>query len=107
MIANIPTSAGGGRGGYSHASVNRNELTVGPHNSLWDSDYRRISGGVGGHPLTYDANRAFLGGGGGGGHQNNGEGGDGGNGGGFVFVSVYGNRSEEHTSELQSRPHLV
>src|SRR5690554_3700837 len=91
MITNIPTSAGGGRGGYSHASVNRNELTVGPHNNLWDSDYRRISGGVGGHPLTYDANRAFLGGGGGGGHQNNGEGGDGGNGGGFVFVSVYGN----------------
>src|SRR5690554_4052846 len=91
MITNIPTSAGGGRGGYSHASKNRNELTVGPHNSLWDSDYRRISGGVGGHPLTYDANRAFLGGGGGGGHQNNGEGGDGGNGGGFVFISVYGN----------------
>src|SRR5690554_3770094 len=83
-------SAGGGRGGYSGVSNNLNPLTVGPHNNSWGPDYRRISGGVGGHPLAYDVNRIFMGGGGGGGHGNNSFGGDGGNGGGVVFVTIYG-----------------
>lgn len=83
-------SAGGGRGGYSGVSENLDPLTVGPHNNSWGPDYRRISGGVGGHPLAYDVNRIFMGGGGGGGHGNNNFGGDGGNGGGVVFVTIYG-----------------
>src|SRR5690554_721382 len=89
MVTNT-TSSGGGRGGYSHAEINKNPLNVGPHNTVWGSDFRRISGGVGGHPLTYDQTRAFMGGGGGGGHQNDGFGGDGGAGGGVVFLNVYG-----------------
>ncbi|MBW7866819.1 MAG: SprB repeat-containing protein, partial [Brumimicrobium sp.] len=84
-------SSGGGRGGYAHAEENKNPLTVGPHNSQWGVDFRRITGGVGGHPLTYDVERAFIGGGGGGGHQNNNYGGKGGAGGGAVFLSAYGN----------------
>src|SRR5690554_4180157 len=90
-IMHTTPSAGGGRGGYSHATNNRNPLTVGPHNNLWGSDYRRIAGGVGGHPLLYDQTRAFMGGGGGAGHGNNTYGGTGGAGGGIVFISVYGN----------------
>lgn len=84
-------SAGGGRGGYSHAENNNNPLTVGPHNSAWGSDYRRISGGVGGHPLTYNSQRVFLGGGGGAGHGNDSYAGIGGAGGGAVFLNLYGN----------------
>lgn len=84
-------SGGGGRGGYSHAETNMNPLVTPPHHIDWGPDFRRISGGVGGHPLVFDQTRAFMGGGGGGGHQNNSEGGDGGAGGGVVFISVYGN----------------
>ncbi|WP_199851646.1 SprB repeat-containing protein, partial [Brumimicrobium mesophilum] len=89
-MVSLPSS-GGGRGGYSHAETNNNPLITGPHNSLWGIDYRRISGGVGGHPLTYDEDRAFLGGGGGGGHGNNTYAGWGGRGGGAVFLNLYGN----------------
>lgn len=88
-LVNKPSS-GGGRGGYSHSKQDKDPLSVGPHNSLWDSDYRRISGGVGGHPLTYESDRVFMGGGGGAGHGNDGYGGDGGNGGGVVLINVYG-----------------
>ncbi len=84
-------SAGGGRGGYSHIENSANPLIVGPHNNLWGSDYRRISGGVGGHPLNYTTDRVFLGGGGGAGHGNNSYGGMGGAGGGAVFLNLYGN----------------
>lgn len=83
-------SSGGGRGGYSHAEINNNPFSVGPDNNAWGSDYRRITGGAGGHPLNYDANRLFMGGGGGAGDDNDGYGGDGGNGGGIVMVQVYG-----------------
>lgn len=83
-------SAGGGRGGYSHVEADRNPLTTGPHNTSWGRDYRRISGGVGGHPLDFDVERVFFGGGGGGGHGNDGYGGAGGRGGGTVLITVYG-----------------
>lgn len=88
MIAN--PSAGGGRGGYSNAMKPKDPLIVGPHNSLWGGDNRRITGGVGGHPLVHSDTRVFLGGGGGAGHQNDGQGGAGGAGGGGVFLTVYG-----------------
>ncbi|PWH86824.1 T9SS type B sorting domain-containing protein [Brumimicrobium oceani] len=89
---NIVTSpsAGGGRGGYSHVQNSNNPLTVGPHNAAWGSEFRRITGGVGGHPLTYSAERVFLGGGGGAGHGNDSYGGNGGAGGGAIFLQLYG-----------------
>jgi gliding motility-associated-like protein len=83
-------SPGGGRGGYSGATVNQNENTVGPNNTSWGGDYRRKEGGLGGHPLAQDNTRIFAGGGGGAGDQNNGQGGGGGRGGGIAFVKVYG-----------------
>ncbi|RYM33377.1 T9SS type B sorting domain-containing protein [Brumimicrobium glaciale] len=89
MVAN--PSSGGGRGGYSHCEINNNPLTVGPHNAAWGSDYRRISGGVGGHALNYTSDRIFLGGGGGAGHGNDNFAGIGGAGGGAVFLNLYGN----------------
>ncbi|MFN6075902.1 MAG: gliding motility-associated C-terminal domain-containing protein [Fluviicola sp.] len=99
-IVSAPSS-GGGRGGYTFANNDANELTVGPGNAGWTlnasnpSDFRRVEGGLGGKPLTYDANRIFLGGGGGSGHENSvvsgvPQGGIGGNGGGIVFMTVYG-----------------
>lgn len=84
------SSPGGGRGGYSYSQSDQNALVVGPNNAAWNVDYRRDEGGFGGHPLTYDATRTFMGGGGGAGHQNQSEGGAGGSGGGIVFLTVYG-----------------
>ncbi|MFA5574089.1 MAG: gliding motility-associated C-terminal domain-containing protein [Brumimicrobium sp.] len=92
-------SAGGGRGGYSHANGAGDPLIDPPHSTSWSlspsdaGDHRRIAGGVGGHPLSYDAERFFLGGGGGGGHQNDGHGTAGGAGGGAVLLNLYGNIS--------------
>ena len=83
-------SSGGGRGGYSGAQNNQNEATVGPNNSAWQADSRRKEGGLGGHPLTYDATRVFMGGGGGAGEMDNNQGGGGGAGGGIVFLQSYG-----------------
>lgn len=83
-------SPGGGRGGYSHAVVNNDPTVVEPNDNAWGGDYRRLSFGVGGHALTYDPDRIFMGGGGGGGHQNDGQGGDGGRGGGIIMLQVYG-----------------
>ena len=83
-------SPGGGRGGYSGATVNQNENTVGPNNTTWGGDYRRKEGGLGGHPLTQDNTRIFAGGGGGAGDQNNAQGGSGGRGGGIAYIKVYG-----------------
>ena len=83
-------SAGGGRGGYSGVANNRDPLIVGPHEDTWGLDFRRITGGVGGHPLTYDVTRVFMGGGGGAGHGNDNYAGNGGNGGGSVFLTIYG-----------------
>ena len=89
------TSPGGGRGGYALAINNANELTDGPGNSSWGSDWRKSNGGFGGHPLMYDNTRIFFGGGGGAGDANsiNGgviQGGSGGRGGGLVYIVNYG-----------------
>jgi gliding motility-associated-like protein len=89
------SSPGGGRGGYSLSGANQDALTVGPNNAAWcpnasTTDARRENGGLGGHPLTYDATRMFMGGGGGAGDQDNAQGGSGGSGGGIVFVQAYG-----------------
>lgn len=83
-------SAGGGRGGYSGAQSNQNENTMGPNNSAWQADSRRKEGGLGGHALTYDNTRVFMGGGGGAGEMDNSDGGSGGAGGGIVFVRSFG-----------------
>lgn len=103
-------SSGGGRGGYTYANADANELTVGPANTAWSlgggsaSDFRRVEGGMGGHPLTYDATRIFFGGGGGAGHENNAQGGGGGNGGGIVFLTVYGSISGTGSIEADGNP---
>ncbi|MGM0478958.1 MAG: hypothetical protein ACQERC_07015, partial [Bacteroidota bacterium] len=83
-------SAGGGRGGYSHATSNNDPMVLGPDESAWGGDYRRLTGGYGGHPLTYDPERIFMGGGGGAGDDNDDYGGKGGRGGGIVMVQAYG-----------------
>lgn len=88
-MATTPSS-GGGRGGYTGAKSDQNEATVGPNNAAWSGDGRRKEGGLGGHPLTYDVTRAFMGGGGGAGEMDNTQGGSGGAGGGIVFLQSYG-----------------
>lgn len=95
------TSSGGGRGGYSYSTSNQNEQTVGPNNTAWSGDYRRTEGGLGGHPLTYDATRLFMGGGGGAGDANSNptQGGAGGRGGGIAYLTVYGIVSGSGTVE--------
>jgi uncharacterized repeat protein (TIGR01451 family) len=83
------TSAGGGRGGYSYSSNNRDATTVSPGNTNWGGDNRREVGGLGGRPLDYSGGaqaRLFLGGGGGSGDANNSAGTAGGNGGGMVYL---------------------
>lgn len=82
-------SPGGGRGGYSGAQSNQNP-NIGVAQSAWQGNFRRVEGGLGGHPLQYDANRIFMGGGGGAGDMDNNQGGAGGNGGGIVFIRAYG-----------------
>lgn len=93
------SSSGGGRGGYSYSTSNQNQGTIGPNNTAWSGDYRRTEGGLGGHPLTYDATRAFMGGGGGAGDQSDLQGGGGGRGGGLVFLTAYGSISGSGTIE--------
>jgi len=89
-------SSGGGRGGYSFSSANRNATLEGPKpfqsggTNLWGGDYRINNGGWGGRPLDYTTGKIFLGGGGGAGDQENNCGGSGGNGGGMVYVLSYG-----------------
>lgn len=94
-VFSTSTSSGGGRGGYSYSTANLDETTQGPNLATWSGDYRRKEGGLGGHPLTYDATRLFMGGGGGAGDANSTQsgviqGGAGGRGGGIVFLQVYG-----------------
>jgi len=84
------TCSGGGRGGYSYSNVNLNALTVGPNNSSWGGDARKVNGGLGGHALDFDATRIFFGGGGGAGDQDSQQAGSGGSGGGLVYLDVYG-----------------
>ncbi len=81
---------GGGRGGYSLSSSDQNATTLGPNRTAWSADARKENGGLGGHPLAYDATRLFMGGGGGAGDQDSGQGGGGGQGGGIVYLTCYG-----------------
>lgn len=97
-MATTPSS-GGGRGGYSGAQSNQDEAVVGPNNSAWSGDSRRKEGGLGGHPLTYDATRVFMGGGGGAGEMDQNQGGSGGAGGGIVFIQSYGSITGTGTIE--------
>ena len=97
-MATTPSS-GGGRGGYSGCQNNQDEAVVGPNNSAWSGDSRRKEGGLGGHPLTYDATRAFMGGGGGAGEMDQNQGGSGGAGGGIVFIQSYGSITGTGTIE--------
>lgn len=88
-------SSGGGRGGYSYSTSNQNESTLGPNQLAWSGDYRRNNGGRGGHPLTADPTRVFMGGGGGAGDRDNNtsplnQDGAGGAGGGLVLVQCFG-----------------
>lgn len=89
-IDHTQPSAGGGRGGYSHATANLNPLTNAPNNTNWSGESRKYTFGFGGHALTYNADKIFMGGGGGAGEQNDGDGGSGGRGGGLVMLTVYG-----------------
>ncbi|MFN5910611.1 MAG: gliding motility-associated C-terminal domain-containing protein [Bacteroidota bacterium] len=84
------SSPGGGRGGYAYSALEQNANAIGPNNTAWGGNARKINGGLGGHPLAYDATRLFMGGGGGAGEQDSGEAGAGGNGGGIVFITCYG-----------------
>ena len=84
------SSPGGGRGGYALSEVSQSPITNGPNLSSWNGDARKNNGGLGGHPLIYDAERLFFGGGGGAGDQDSNQGGAGGAGGGIVYVSSYG-----------------
>ena len=93
------SSPGGGRGGYAYSNSNQNELTTGPENASWGGDSRKNNGGLGGHPLAYDATRIFFGGGGGAGDQDSDEGGAGGNGGGIVYIKSFGTITGSGTIE--------
>lgn len=93
------TSPGGGRGGYAYSNSNENELSTGPDNASWGGDARKDNGGLGGHPLAYDATRIFFGGGGGAGDQDSDEGGAGGNGGGIVYIQSFGTITGSGTIE--------
>jgi hypothetical protein len=84
------SSSGGGRGGYSLSSSNQDALVSKPNLAIWAGNARRENGGLGGHPLAYDATRLFMGGGGGAGEEDSGQAGDGGAGGGIVYVISYG-----------------
>jgi hypothetical protein len=91
-LAGLATSvsSGGGRGGYSGCQSNQDEAILGPNNTAWAGDYRRKEGGFGGHPLTYDATRIFMGGGGGAGDMDQSQGGNGGRGGGIILIKLNG-----------------
>ena len=83
----LSNSSGGGRGGYTYSSNNRNALAEGPGGFLWGGNRRRERGGRGGRPLDADPrDRIFLGGGGGAGDGNNNAAGIGGDGGGIVYL---------------------
>jgi outer membrane protein OmpA-like peptidoglycan-associated protein len=81
-------SRGGGRGGYTYASANRNALAEGPADPDWGGDLRRELGGLGGRPVSNApaTGKLFMGGGGGAGDGNNGGAGAGGDGGGIVYL---------------------
>ncbi|MCS6820911.1 MAG: hypothetical protein NZ551_03495, partial [Microscillaceae bacterium] len=86
----LTNSSGGGRGGYTYGSANRNACTEGPGLAVWGGDYRDAVGGFGGRPLAYINNEryVFFGGGGGAGDGNNNANNDGGDGGGLIYLVV-------------------
>jgi gliding motility-associated-like protein len=90
VIANggtLTNSSGGGRGGYTYASNNRDALTEGPTLGVWGGDNRKAIGGWGGRPLLVIASaRIFFGGAGGMGDSNNSGNQPGGTGGGIVYI---------------------
>ena len=88
-------SPGGGRGGYSWGgkTVNSDPYVVPLGNSVWDGNYRRIVGGLGGRQLDYSTGKIFMGGGGGHGDNNEECGTTPGNGGGLIYLLTYGNVS--------------
>lgn len=85
-----PAHPGGGRGGYSLATVDRDALSVPPGDPSWGGDWRRPKGGWGGHGVYWVGGNyfglAFFGGGGGAGGGT--DAGNGGPGGGFVLVET-------------------
>jgi len=85
----LVVSSGGGRGGYSHCSDDRNELTVPPGDGQWNGDNRRDVGGLGGRPLDYSTGKIFMGGAGGAGEGDDIWAGAGGNGAGIIFIKSY------------------
>jgi gliding motility-associated-like protein len=88
-LSSATVSSGGGRGGYSFFSTDRNELTTAPGNTNWGGDNRGNVGGLGGRPLDYSLGKFFIGGAGGAGEGNDNEAGNGGNGGGLIFLKTY------------------
>lgn len=88
-LTSSTVSSGGGKGGYSFLSQNRNELTVPPGDPSWGSSKREAVGGLGGRPLDYSTGRIFMGGGGGAGDGNNNQAGNGGNAGGLIYIKSY------------------
>lgn len=86
----LTASGGGGRGGYSGSTSDKDATTVAPGDAAWAGNQRRERGGRGGHPLLQDPKaRLFLGGGGGGGDANGktaANGAAGGSGGGLVWL---------------------
>jgi gliding motility-associated-like protein len=84
----LTNSSGGGRGGYSYGSENRNPSIDGPGDPTWGPDLRREVGGLGGRGLSNinSENRIYLGGAGGSGQANDSGGSSGGNGGGIIYL---------------------
>ncbi len=85
----LSTSSGGGRGGYTYSTADRDALTVAPGNTSWGGNNRQNVGGFGGRPLD-QRGRLYLGGGGGAGDGNNNGATAGGNGGGLIYLLVGG-----------------
>ncbi len=85
----LSTSSGGGRGGYTYSTADRDALTVAPGNTTWGGNNRQNVGGFGGRPLD-QRGRLYLGGGGGAGDGNNNGATAGGNGGGLIYLLVGG-----------------
>ena len=86
-ITALADSPGGGRGGYSFSNADQDPSILGPDESAWGGDGRKVVGGLGGHPLDPEATtRVFPGGGGGAGDGNDGVDISGGAGGGIVFL---------------------
>lgn len=88
----LTNESGGGRGGYSLSTTDRDATSVAPGNAAWGGNNRRERGGRGGYPLNNNAAaQLFLGGGGGAGDRidpapPSGGSGDGGRGGGLVYI---------------------